>query len=67
MIGEALYHDTTPTREGAHDGRCVKPRQQQPDTPLNFMSESARFGFSPPAAPPPLRNSLFWPKDILGI
>jgi hypothetical protein len=34
MIGEALYHDTTPTR-GARDGRCVEPRQQQqPDMPL---------------------------------
>ena len=33
MIGEVLYHDTTPSR-GAHDGRCVNPRQQQPDMPL---------------------------------
>jgi hypothetical protein len=31
------------------------------------VSESARFGFfSPAAPPPPLRNGLFWP-DILGI
>jgi hypothetical protein len=34
QIGETLYHDTTPTRLGAHDGRCVKPQQHQPDMPL---------------------------------
>ena len=38
MIGEALYHDTTPTR-GAHDGRCVKPQQQQPDMPLTQQQQ----------------------------
>ena len=42
MIGEALYHDTTPTR-GAHDGRYAKPRQQQPDTPLPRTRHQVRL------------------------